>query len=244
MRRTWLGIVTLPALAALVLTTSPGCPPRETRIEIAAAGAGVLVNACEDIDVATLCDGITTACAGRDIPECNLATAECDRLTTQTRCTADTLRAPEIQERSAVGVRLALVAPDASIRAATDCTTAIFACGGALTTDCVADALNATLSRVMPDGLGYDGLDEPSEVTPVLLLYADPEKDGHDCAADTLFACGALGERAASAESYDVVCGSCQGGPRLPFDSGICGDCFLPACVDYAIALETYALGK
>ena len=45
MRRLWLGIVAVPALAGLLLTTMPGCPPRETRIEISAAGAGVLVNA-------------------------------------------------------------------------------------------------------------------------------------------------------------------------------------------------------
>lgn len=232
-------VMAMPLVAAFILTTMPGCPPRETRIEISAAGAGVLLNACNEIDVAALCEGIEVACAGRDdLQPCVEATDECMRLTTQGQCSLDALRPPNISETRAVGIVLALVASDDSVQQASACTTAAFGCnnqGDTPTTDCIAQALNDALARVMPDGLGFDGLEDPSEVTPVLLVFADLNGDGeYTCEPEALFACGALGERVPSAESYDILCGACEGGPRLPVDAAPCGDCYLPKCLDYA----------
>ena len=109
---------------------------------------------------------------------------------------------------------------------------------GVLASDCIATAVNDMLTTAIDEGgVGFDGLDEAENTLPLLLLYQGNDGD-MSCGAEELFACASLGKRVPSAESFDIVCGSCQEGLKPNVVTPPCADeCLLTYCQELALAL-------
>lgn len=250
------GLVVGFALAAAALHAT-GCPPRETRIDVTPAGASTLINACgrPPLDVTTLCNGLSDTCAGAGAQfaeACRAAEAECRKLEAEQAATICV--APELPQRTAdiassasvMATRVVLMAPgdaDAPIaRAASGCGAITFACEGATLDDrCAAEALNRGIASAIPeDGLGFDGLEEAGDAVPVVLVYFDFDRDGAvACTTNELFACGALAQRVAGADTYDLVCASCQAGAAATVETAPCvTDCFLKTCAELSSLVD------
>jgi hypothetical protein len=225
-----------------------GCPPKETLIEITPSGAATLLNSCagSELDVTGLCAGITDTCsqasgASAEVQmACNQARQQClDLLAAQrdATCLVDGVaRPPNPTALDSLALRLVLVTIDDGpvARDASACVPLSFDCGGEIREGCGAEGANRAIAEaISEEGLGFDGLDEPEDATPVLLLFHDPMAgDGEvTCTTNHLFACGALDQRIPGEDDYDIVCAACQGGPAPLVESAPCfGDCFLGPC--------------
>lgn len=252
------GLRSAPLLAGLwsALFALGGCPPRETVIEVSPSGAATLINACgrPPLDVSTLCNEVDEAC--RNPPPqladaCATAREQCRGLEqeqTAATCQVDALspRPPDIASASGrMGTRVALVALEGDepvIRASSGCGQVVFDCPrSTLDEVCAAAGLNQGLEDAFPEaGLGFDGLEDAEDVVPVVLVYFDYDRDGAtSCTTDELFACGALGRRLPGADTYDMVCASCQAGAAATVESAPClSSCFLSVCAELAAALD------
>jgi hypothetical protein len=203
------------ALSAIfvVAIAGAGCPPRETTLSITAAGVATLVTACQAC-ARTEDGGVEPICA------CSIGS-----------------RPPPDLERRTMQARLFLITPaDQSVRDASKCMT-LAPCGDAgRPRNCLADSLNQQLDGAMPQGLGFDGLDNPDDVQLVLAFYQPPDATNvAPCSRADLVACAGL-RPPLGGGNYDISCASCEGGPKnAPGpDNGPCPKskraCFLQAC--------------
>jgi hypothetical protein len=199
------------ALAPAVLG---GCPAREVIIDISDEGIGYVIRSC------------TQACS-----------ADC--------CSIDAGDVPsqafEVQAELLLAVAGGGDGLPAAIRARSPCMTFRLACdftgqsGEEALRSCLAVQLDDLLAESIADGLGFDDLDDPSDVAVILAFYsvagADPARQ---CLAADLFACAGLTERVD--ETYDITCASCTGSEpvRDPTSSNrvapCIGECFVEAC--------------
>lgn len=248
-----------PLLAAglwSALFALAGCPPRETVIEVSPSGAATLINACgrPPLDVSTLCDEVDETCrdAGPQLADaCASAQQQCRSLEQEQQeatCRVDALstRPPDIASSSGrMGTRVALVAVEGDkpvIRAQSGCGQIVFDCERDILDEvCAAAGLNQGIQNAFPEeGLGFAGLEAAEDVIPVVLVYFDYDRDGMTaCTTDELFACGALGLRLPGADTYDMVCASCQQGAAATVESAPClSSCFLNICAELSAALD------
>ncbi len=247
----WLGSASW--LGAMVLA---GCPPRETIIEISRGGAATLINACGNppLDVSTLCDGLTEACDQADPAfdtQCRSAEKECRKLEQDqlaATCMVPGLpRPPTAFSATTMATRIALVTVGngtPTVREVSACAPVSFDCPDGLDEACGARGLNAAIAKAIPDGLGFDGLEEAEDTTPVLLVYFDQVDGAVNCAADQLFACGALDQRVPGDDNYDLVCASCQSGPAAAVASAPCfTKCFLQICANVSKSIDAMGTG-
>jgi hypothetical protein len=199
-------------LGALALV---GCPPKEVLIRITDQGIGYLIRSC------------TTPCSG-----------EC--------CEPGAGAVPTRDYQ--VQLQLVLVtaggddAPGpATIRARGPCMVLRLGCdftgSGAELANCLAVQVNDVITESMSEGLGFDGLDDLSDVAVILALFSVPpgaEAAERQCQTSDLFACSGLTQR--FDESYDITCSSCTGGPPQddPTSSSTVapcvGQCFVENC--------------
>lgn len=219
-----------------------GCPPRETRIAVSASGVGTLLDACATPTLE--CEGsCVDLYTDRDAQ--NACIAVCNDLANILRaqtCTVPGLSRPRaLTTATPIAVRLALVTvvdgvPE--IRAHTPCQRLAFGCTGPITPDCGATSLNDAIAASIPeDGLGYDGLEDADDASPVVLFYTAEEQAELDCRPSQLSACGAVDQRLPGDDDQDLVCASCYGGPRR--ESPPCvTDCFLGVCALIAQDIE------
>jgi hypothetical protein len=202
-----------------------GCPAREAQIEISMTGAGWLRTACSrDRACIQYQDGGIAF-----VPEPSCA------------CVLPEHPIPDLDHR-ALQARLFLATPsDGRIRDASKCMT-LLSCGDGGTArqaKCMADSLNQQLDGAIPNGLGFDGLQNPNEVQLILAFYQppDPMGTGASCLRDDLVACAGLAPPLGGG-SYDISCASCQGGTKAAPgpDNGPCpkglerDSCFLQKC--------------
>jgi hypothetical protein len=108
--------------------------------------------------------------------------------------------------------------------------------------DCMASDLNQQLDGAMPNGVGFDGLQNPEEALVILAFYQplDSSEEGGGCRRADLSACAGLAAPLGGG-SYDISCASCEGGVRTTpgNDNGPCpkdldknNSCFLQTCDD------------
>jgi len=141
--------------------------------------------------------------------------------------------------------RLFLISPgDRRVQDASKCMS-LHSCGdggrpGPSTRDCIASDLNQQLDGAMPNGLGFNGLQNPEEALVVLAFYqpTDTSEEGGGCHRGDLFACAGLAAPFGGG-AYDISCASCEGGTTTApgNDTGPCprdqdkkNSCFLQTC--------------
>ena len=147
--------------------------------------------------------------------------------------------------RFANEARLFLISPgDRRVQDASKCMS-LHPCGdggraGSGTRECIASDINQQLDGAMPNGLGFNGLQNPEEALVVLALYqpTDTSEVGGGCHRADLFACAGLAAPFGGG-AYDISCASCEGGLTTApgNDTGPCprdqdkrGACFLQTC--------------
>jgi hypothetical protein len=197
----------------VVAIAGAGCPPREATLAITAAGVAWLRTACQQC-ARTVDGGAEPSCA------CSIGN-----------------RPPPDLERRAMQARLFLITPaSGAVRDASKCMT-LAPCGDAgRPVNCLADSLNQQLDGAMPQGLGFDGLDNADDVQLVLAFYQPPDAESiTPCSRADLVACAGL-RPPLGGGNYDISCASCQGGSKSAPgpDNGPCprtkGSCFLQEC--------------
>ncbi len=110
--------------------------------------------------------------------------------------------------------------------------------GDTFSAQAFADGANEALQAAIADGgLGFDGLEAAEDTQPMLLLFHGDDAVAN-CERESLFACASLGRRVPSADSYDIICGSCQEGLKPTVATPPCAtECLLSYCMDVADAL-------
>jgi hypothetical protein len=192
-----------------------GCPPREATLSITSSGVSALVTACRPC-ARTEDGGIEPTCA------CSIAS-----------------RPPPELDRRPLQARLFLVTPaNQRVRDTSKCMTLLPCVDAGRPVDCLAASINQQLDGALPQGLGFDGLENPDEVQLVLAFYQPLEASSvASCDRSDLVACAGLAPPLGGG-NYDITCASCQGGPKAAPgpDNGPCprpkGSCFLEACND------------
>jgi hypothetical protein len=203
-------------LFLLVALAAAGCPPRETTLTITSAGVGVLRTACRLCAPLLGDGGIEPTCA----------------------CSVGNRQPAEI-DRRALQARLFVVTPvDQHVRDASKCMSLVPCADAGRPVDCLAESLNQQLDGALPQGLGFDGLQNPDDVQLILAFYQPLDStSGATCGLSDLVACAGLAPPLGGG-NYDITCASCQGGPKAAPgpDNGPCpkpkGSCFLEACND------------
>jgi hypothetical protein len=206
----WALAVALPALA--------GCPAREVVIDISDEGIGYVIRSCALPCSTDCCD----AAAGEVPTESYVLQAE---LVLATASDAEG-------------------SVPAAIRARSGCMTFRLGCdftgasGEAALQSCLSVQLDDLLGESIADGLGFDDLDDPSDVAVILAFYSVPgdgAEPARQCLPSDLFACAGLTER--FDETYDITCASCTDSEpvRDPTSSNrvapCVGECFVENCV-------------
>jgi len=199
----------------LAAVAAVGCPPHETTLSITAAGGAVLVTACQPCAPANDA-GIEPVCA----------------------CTLGIREPPDLKGRS-MQARLFLITPsNQAVRDASKCMTLAPCADAGRPAPCLAESLNQQLDGAMPQGLGFDGLENPDDVQLVLAFYQPPDAASvASCSRADLFACAGLAPPLGGG-NYDISCASCQGGSKSAPgpDNGPCPrpkrSCFLEECND------------
>ncbi|MBI4704047.1 MAG: hypothetical protein HY744_23305 [Deltaproteobacteria bacterium] len=100
---------------------------------------------------------------------------------------------------------------------------------------CLALQLNDEIADAIPEGLGFDGMDDPNDVSLVLSLHRRSAEEDARCQAEEVFAAAGLSERVPGSKTYDITCASCSGGARNALSS-------TPPCVGACFASECAAL--
>jgi hypothetical protein len=199
-----------------------GCPPRDTTLMISPGGVLTLSNACKPCG-RTEDGGIEPACA----------------------CTIGTREPPDL-DRRALQARLFLITPaDQMVRDSSKCMTLLPCQDAGPATDCLAERLNQQLDGALPQGLGFDGLQNPDDVQLVLAFYQPLDLSSvSSCNRADLVACAGLAPPLGGG-TYDISCASCQGGPKsvAGADNEPCprpkNSCFLDAC-NSVLAMNNY----
>jgi hypothetical protein len=141
--------------------------------------------------------------------------------------------------------RLFLISPgDRRVQDASKCMS-LHSCGDGgrpspSTRDCIASDINQQLDGAMPNGLGFNGLQNPEEALVVLAFYqpTDTSEVGGGCHRTDLYACAGLAAPFGGG-AYDISCASCEGGSTTApgNDTGPCprdqdkrSSCFLQTC--------------
>jgi hypothetical protein len=177
-----------------------GCPPHEARIEVTALGVGAVVDSCA-------CDDGVDCCAGARVAD---------------------LTSFDIQLHL-----LVYDGPNATVAASSACVpnVPLVLTARELSRDEQAAIINDAIEDALgEDGLGFDGLEDPSDTVLLLSLFG-PSESG-PCSPDKLFACAGFSEPIPDAGYYDVTCSSCRGGDKDTGNAAPCNDeCFIDACV-------------
>jgi hypothetical protein len=195
-----------------------GCPAKEVLIRITDQGIGYLIRSC------------TTPCAS----------GCCDAAAGAVPSQADQVQLQLVLVTAGGGDS----SGPATVRARSSCMQLRLGCdftggtgSGAALADCLAVQLNDLITQGIPDGLGFDGLGDLSEVAVILSFHSVPASavsPERQCLASDLFACAGLTER--FDQSYDITCASCTGGPPQndPTSSNAVapciGKCFVENC--------------
>jgi hypothetical protein len=209
-------VAALPAFVVVAIA-AVGCPPHEATLSITADGVATLVKACQPCAPANDA-GIEPLCA----------------------CTLGIREPPDLVRRN-MQARLFLVTPsNQNVRDTSKCMTLAPCADAGRPAPCLAESLNQQLDGAMPQGLGFDGLENPDEVQLVLAFYQPPDAASvASCSRADLVACAGL-RPPLGGGNYDITCASCQGGPKnAPGpDNGPCPKprgsttCFLQECND------------
>jgi hypothetical protein len=202
---------------SVALATLTGCPAREVIIDVTDEGIGYVIRSCA-------------------LP----CTTDCCEIDAGAVPTESYLLQAELLLAKAAGADGSL---PAAIAARSGCMTFRLGCDftGASGEDalrsCLAVQLDDLLSESIADGLGFDDLDDPSDVAVILAFYSVPASStegGRQCLPTDLFACAGLTER--FDDTYDITCASCtESEPvRDPTSSNrvapCIGECFVENC--------------
>jgi hypothetical protein len=190
-----------------------GCPDRQATLVITSDAIVTLRQACHPCAPRVEDGGIEPACA----------------------CFLTSRPSPELERRTSQA-RLFLITPsDGKVRDTSKCMT-LFPCADAGRPDnCLAENINQQLDGALPQGLGFDGLQNPDDVQLVMAFYQAVDASSlTSCSRADLVACAGLAPPLGGG-NYDITCASCQGGAKnAPGpDNGPCpkGDgCFLQDC--------------
>ncbi|HEY3593350.1 MAG TPA: hypothetical protein VGL13_05735 [Polyangiaceae bacterium] len=146
-------------------------------------------------------------------------------------------REPPDLQSTPFEARLFLVTPgDGVVRDSSKCMSIPPCFDARYHNSCLADALNQQLDGAIPDGLGFNGLDDPSHMQLVLAMFqpSDPNGPNGPCDPVNLVACAGFAQPLGGGD-FDISCASCQGGTKSPQgrDNTPCSatrGCFLNAC--------------
>jgi hypothetical protein len=174
----------LPAFLVVAIAAA-GCPPREATLSITSSGIVTLESACRPC-------GVDPSCA----------------------CAVDNRSPPDLERRT-IQARLFLITPsNETIRDASKCMTLPPCSDAGSPVNCLAESLNQQLDGALPQGLGFDGLENPDEVQLVLAFYQPLDTTSiAACNRADLVACAGLAQPLGGG-NYDITCASCQGGPK------------------------------
>jgi hypothetical protein len=206
----------LPVFFFVAIVAS-GCPDRQSTLSISSNGVVTLRQACRDACTHIDDGGIEPSCA-------------CDIVG----------RHPPDLEHHTTQARLFLITPsDNKVRDSSKCMTLLPCADAGKPVDCLAESLNQQLDGALPNGLSFDGLENPDDVQLVLAFYQSLDAASvAPCSRTDLVACAGLAPPLGGG-NYDITCASCEGGPKgAPGpDNGPCprpkdGGCFLNACND------------
>jgi len=190
------------------------CPAREVLIDITDRGIGYVINACTD--------GCTDQCC--HVNAGTLPTSV-DRMQIQ-------LLLVEIPVSGEGGAQVRARSPCMQFRLGCD-----FGGSPEVLADCLAVQIDGLIAEAIPEGLGFDDLEDPSDVAILLAFHRvlEPEQAAvRQCLPEDLFACAGLTER--PNETYDITCASCNGSRRLQSSAASStvapcwGACFIQSC--------------